>query len=884
MSGEPHIRAVGSEAAQDAPNQPIDGEELETSFEAEDEAELSDDYSDEYLLEEEEYAPPRPRFGWVVPTLAIVGIATWSGFYIWALRGELLSVSSTPQQWTKWIIDWSVPVLLIGIAWLVAMRNSSREARRFADTAAMLSAESAELETRLGVVNRELSLAREFLGSQSRELDSLGRIASERISTHADELQTLIKKNGKQVDRIGEASDTALANMSRLRDDLPVIATSARDVSNQVGNAGRTASDQLEKLIAGFERLNDFGKASEQQVKALSGKVDETLAGFEAQMAQIEEQTAARFAALNEKTDAYRTELDNREVGALAAMRQRADHLREGLSELDGDFAEQEEKSLTTLKARIALLRGEGEALAASLREAEAESLDALRKSKDQLRDELTEVVQNLEELDAKAARGASERIAGLNAEASRFEQTLAERDLSFAENMAKRQDDFDTREAQATEVLAQRLAELDETLSERREAQIAETEKLVSHGQDMAEKLDQLSSLFANITEHGDSARASVDAGLATLGKQLAGNRTELAETEQQIASLTEGGVRLLEIIQSGAKQAREDFAQAVEATSEQLSDVEKRTFMLSKSMGETTQHGDALACHLETAQAHISETDSSIEALHIKLGEQTEETIAKLQGLRGGLAKLSEETHTLSGETQEQLREAIISLEVATHSAFATIEDGARDRIGAMAENMGAEAVTTLENALRSESMEAIARLEETASQASGAGREAAVQLRDQLSKVNELTGNLEQRVTRARELAEEQANNDFSRRMALITDSLNSNAIDITTALSTDVTDTAWEAYLKGDRGIFTRRAVRIIDNGEAREIAELYQSDDVFRGNVSRYIHDFEAMLRSLLSTRDGNALGVTVLGSDMGKLYVLLAQAIERLRN
>jgi hypothetical protein len=35
---------------------------------------------------------------------------------------------------------------------------------------------------------------------------------------------------------------------------------------------------------------------------------------------------------------------------------------------------------------------------------------------------------------------------------------------------------------------------------------------------------------------------------------------------------------------------------------------------------------------------------------------------------------------------------------------------------------------------------------------------------------------------------------------------------------------------------------------------------------------------------MLSTRDGHALGVTVLGSDMGKLYVVLAQAIERLRN
>ena len=38
-----------------------------------------------------------------------------------------------------------------------------------------------------------------------------------------------------------------------------------------------------------------------------------------------------------------------------------------------------------------------------------------------------------------------------------------------------------------------------------------------------------------------------------------------------------------------------------------------------------------------------------------------------------------------------------------------------------------------------------------------------------------------------------------------------------------------------------------------------------------------------MLRNLLSTREGNSLAVTVLSSDMGKLYIALAQSIERLR-
>jgi hypothetical protein len=94
---------------------------------------------------------------------------------------------------------------------------------------------------------------------------------------------------------------------------------------------------------------------------------------------------------------------------------------------------------------------------------------------------------------------------------------------------------------------------------------------------------------------------------------------------------------------------------------------------------------------------------------------------------------------------------------------------------------------------------------------------------------------------------------------------------------------VTDTSWAAYLKGDRGIFTRRAVRLLSSGEAREIAQHYEEEPEFRDQVNRYIHDFEAMLRRILADREGTPLGVALLSSDMGKLYVALAQAIERLR-
>ena len=236
------------------------------------------------------------------------------------------------------------------------------------------------------------------------------------------------------------------------------------------------------------------------------------------------------------------------------------------------------------------------------------------------------------------------------------------------------------------------------------------------------------------------------------------------------------------------------------------------------------------------------------------------------------------------LADNSQTALRNAIEALAGSARDAVAGIEQISAASVSALAERLGDESGAAIEKAMRARTAESIGQLEQAASHAAGVSREAAIQLRDQLAKVNELAGNLERRVSQARDRAEEQVDSDFSRRVALITESLNSNAIDIAKAISSDVTDTAWASYLRGDRGVFTRRAVRLLDNPEAKAVVQIYENDSEFRDHVSRYIHDFEAMLRQVLSTRDGHALGVTLLSSDMGKLYVALAQSIERLRN
>lgn len=849
MAGWHQIRALGRKSGSDntgetsLPETEGSGEPLE----------LPDTWVNEAEADDAFVTPRNSLRNKSAPALALLAVAGWSGFFVWA-HIAAIEAGAAPAQWTQWIVMWAVPVALVGILWLLAMRSSHAEAQHFAATAAAMNRESAALEEKLKVVNRELSLAREFLAAESRDLEALGRIAAERLSIHAGELQALIRNNGAEVEAIAATSETALGNMNRLRDDLPVIANAARDVTNQIGSAGRVAEDQLARLTSSFEKINAVGAASEEQVTRLSENVGTTLSGFEAQLVRIEALVVQRFAALQSEAEGYRAA-----VGAL------------------------EEEAMAALRERAGVAASEAESTAERLSEATESAAARFAETIKGLHDAMLEKLRLVEELDRTTSSAAAQRIGQLHDEAIRFDDHLKARNRSFDEQIEQRQAAFETREMQASEVLAQRLAALDDALAQRREAQLAEIEKLVAQGEAMTERVAELTRAVGEAGVAGETARANLGGALDGLARQLEEKRAALAATGAEMAQLTDSSVRLLEILQSGARTCREELTGAIGGANAALENVEVRADKVAALMLRNTQAGSDLSDYLVQTRDGIDAAEVAIAGFKSRLAEETEDVLARLQGLRAGFARLAGESGTLANDAEASLRGSLSTLETAITGAFATLDEGARERMLGLANRLGVEAVEALERALRNETAATIGALEQSAAHASGVGREAAIQLRDQLVKVNELTGNLEQRVTRARELAEEQVNNDFARRMALITDSLNSAAIDIAGALSNEVADTAWDSYLKGDRGIFTRRAVRLLDAGAAKDIAALYTADEAFKGNVSRYIHDFEALLRQTLSTRDGHVLSVTMLGSDMGKLYVVLAQAIQRFR-
>ncbi len=756
--------------ALDAGGQEADCDEFLLTDEADTPAAVTPAVVTEEWSEEWAEAPVVARWrGLVAPSLAALAIGAWTAVFIWSKRDSLATIPQL-DQWLGWIGNWSGPVLLVCVVWLLVMRTSRREAIRFGDAARLLGDESNLLSARLNSVNSELSLARNFIAAQARDLESLGRVAVERLSRNASELQSLIQTNSAQIESIGTVSTAALDNMEKLRGQLPVIANSARDVTNNIGNAGRTAHAQLQELIAGFKRLNEFGQASERQVETLRKSVADTLGELLAQSGQLEELATTRFAAIAAQETAFRSELADYEAQAFAALKAQSEALASAIAKAHSGLATNEAARLAALRERIDMLIAESTALSGQLASNEQAALE------------------------------------GFN----------------------------------------NRLALIDSEIETRQTRQQEHVQAIASHGEALGGQMESLAAQLGEIASHAESAEQRLTTSVEHLGTRIADGRTALSGAEGEIAALTDASIRLLELIQAGSQHSREYIPAALAEAEEQLGSIEARIIVIRDSAREVTGLGERLRGVMRESQDGIEASASGLEALHTRLGEQAGSHGEALDAIRHSLEAIETQSAGLAVQIEGELR--------------AAIDKSILDRSSAIA-----------------------APIEQASLRASELTRETTIQLRDQLAKVDELAGNLERRVTHARERAEEKIENDFARRVALITESLNSNAIDIARALDSEVSDTAWAAYLKGDRGIFTRRAVNLLESGEAKAIVQVYENDQAFHDHVNRYIHDFEAMLRQVLSTRDGNALGVTLLSSDMGKLYVVLAQAIERLR-
>lgn len=731
-----------------------------------------DSYGEEEMPASGRWKRPLALTSCLLASVAWVGTLGYTQYI--ALGGRSIGLADL----VSFVSSASAPLALIGVGWMLMLRNSNREARRYARTIEDLRGESARLDLMLGHVTERIANSKAELAQQGDQLMSLGEEAAQRLTGVGETMRGEVEVIGRHTNALKNSAAAARADMAVLLSDLPKAQVETRQMVASLKEAGLAAHEKAAALDAQLAALTARGHEAQE----VAGGAAEKLSAHLSRMEGVSETAGARLEeAAGQMTNAVDAALE-RAAEALAAARQ-------------------------GMEAQGAAMLAMVEQSQAALQNAGSDSSDAL-----------------------------SQRVAAISERVNAMAKVFAEQDATSQALVARIGSDLDAMEA-----------------------------RFATIGENGTVRTNELADAFAKLRNNSDTLQTSLDAG----GKTAA----TLIERAETLLTALDASTRELDESLPAAYQRLADKAEASAATAKAI----------APEVEAVEKAAAAALDRLLEAEALLAKQRDALDGLVASAGSSLDGSRKTVDALSESIDEAQNKATSLVESSGPRLIEALLRVKETATQAAQHSRDAFADIIPQTAETLSAKSKEALEAAITKQVEDKLVQVAQTAEMAVQSAQKATDRLMRQMLTIAETSTALEARIAEAKEDVEQADQSNFSRRIALLIESLNSTAIDVTKILSNDVTDVAWSSYLKGDRGVFTRRAVRLLDAGELREIQKHYDSEPDFRDHVNRYIHDFEAMLRQVLATREGSPLGVTLLSSDAGKLYVALAQAIERLR-
>lgn len=425
------------------------------------------------------------------------------------------------------------------------------------------------------------------------------------------------------------------------------------------------------------------------------------------------------------------------------------------------------------------------------------------------------------------------------------------------------------TRAAAAIDGLSARIAEQERA-----------SQRLVA---DLDSGLVSVDQRFLHLTQEGDHRAAAMLGALTRVRGELTSLGEQAGGHDELVAGLASRTERMRDAIAGLSTDVRGVLGQALDEAEDSARRVAEQAVAAQPAIGwvrdAALEASDRLASGgsaIETQHERLAELMAAVDG-GVGLAER------RLTGLGEAIAGASADATRLSNETGPALIDALNQVrEAASHAS-----ERARAAIAAVipesASALSAATRQALEDAVQASVTDQLRDVERVAARAVDAAHAASERLTRQMLTIGQSASALEAHVERNQELQRQHDSDEFAKRVSQLIDSMHSASIDVGKILADEVDEKAWNSYLKGNRGVFTRRAARLLGGGETRAIAQHYQGDPEFAGSVNRYVADFEAMLRRVLADRDGGMMAVTLMSSDVGKLYAALAQAVDRRR-
>lgn len=398
-----------------------------------------------------------------------------------------------------------------------------------------------------------------------------------------------------------------------------------------------------------------------------------------------------------------------------------------------------------------------------------------------------------------------------------------------------------------------------------------------------MSDAVEEIAARLATLDDQASDGQARITGHLAALGAQAERVGGALHQSNAGAVQLIERVETLLLALDSNIREIDESLPAALGRFDTRLGETEGRLGLAAALAEGMAGTADAAARHLEQASetlvAQTRAVEASISAGEASLARNTAEIAAMRAALDDSAVLLSRMIESSAPQlvaATDRVRADALAAAERTEEAINTVVARAAQ---ALSEASGA----ALDAAVNEKVSAQIAQIADIADNAVKSAHRATDHLMREMMAIADTASDLERRMAEARAAEEGRDRDHVAERSSQILATLSDSAIDVTRWFAQDISQKEWTSYLGGDKTLFARRAVKLVGSADIKQVHGLYDNDPAFRDHVNRYVEDFEAMLAEVLEARRGHTLAIALLSSDLGKLYVALAQAIERLR-
>lgn len=652
----------------------------------------------------------------------------------------------------------------------------------------------------------------------------------------------------------------------------------ARLMVSEVAAGSRGDLAEVERMMvriaAAMENERTHFAAERDAMMAAGDDLARRAADAAALIARQSEEVATRAALLDAAATSARTDL-----GVMLADLPLAETAARAMAATLNEETRAAHRRAEEINGRLAALRSESEAAATTADRAGeilAQRIASLAAMSDALE---TRLAEQAEAIDGTIGGAVQRAEAALEAtRAGLVTQTDAMHAL-----IAQGHDAIELAGTEATRGIADRLEQIGALAAAFGQQLDSQRGIMADMANGLETSIDVVAQRFTALSADGDQRAAALAQRLSAIRAEIEALTRPIIDSETHAGALIAQANELKLVLGDASAILSDTLPAGLSGTREALS-----------AARADLADADVLLAGIDARQSDLigkaRQLSGSAASVDATITAQVEAMTARLAGIEAQAAALGQSLAALDRDSE--------SIGLAASARLADMLGRVRDSASQAIENSRdsldriiedtrvrlAQAVGDgLSDIVDGQVRDGIASLGTAAEAAVATAQSAAERLARQMLTIADTTAAIEARIAETNQQHEVVEKEDFARRSALLIESLNSLSIDISKVLSNEVPDTSWAAYLKGDRTVFTRRAVRLIDNSEVKTILRSYETEPEFRDSVNRYIHDFEAMIRRVMAEREGSPMAVTLLSSDTGKLYVALAQAIDRLR-